>query len=311
MKMNILIPAALLAAFTFSACGSDGDSDNKETAKTESANVESFARDSDNIQTAGIDPANVEWVAIEAHEKYADPELVKAFPHDSLGNTFEADYKLLLPKTKDGSEHPFLKEVVLKLMSRLDTLAYTKKEAPEVLLEQYVREQLDKHKAMVKDLLPVFEDPRPYKFVEEHSLIDSLVYTQKGIVSIISQWYAFTGGAHGNFGDVGWNFDLNRAIILSQRDLFEEESFGEINGLLRRTLMNDYGVPDAKVLKDSLHIDAAYIRMNDNFYFDGDGITYIYQPYEAAPYAVGQILVHLPFTALAPYLRDEYATLAR
>ena len=288
MKKNIFIPAALLAAITFYACGGE----NKETAK--------------------IDPDSIEWVTLEAHEKYTDPELIEAFPDDSLGYTFQADYKLLLPKTNDGSEHAFLKTVTLELMSRVDTLTSTTEETPEEFLKQYVRGKLDNHKTMVRSLLPDLGDiASPYQFIEEHSLTDSLVYNHNGIVSIISRWYAFTGGAHGNYGDAGWTFDFIREVILSQKDLFKDGTEKEINSLLLETLMKDRGVTDTNVLKDSLYIDADRVVMNDNFYFDGDGITYIYQPYEIAPYSEGQSLVHLPFMTLAPYLRDEYASLAR
>ena len=287
MKKNIIIPAALCVALSLFAC----DRCDRETDKAI--------------------PAEIEWTPLEAHEKYTATELVEAYPDDSLGYTFEADYTLLTPKTKDGSEYPFLDIVARELMSRLDTLSTDKQEAPEVLLEQFVSGQLDSYKAMMKELAPqVSQNKYNSAYIETHTMKDSLVFDQKGLVSILSEWTAYNGGAHGSYGHIGKNFDFNKETVLTDKALFIDGSESEINALILGKLMKDLGASDVQVLRDSLGIHVDGVAMNDNFYFGEKGITYIYNPYEIASYAQGEIFVHLPYADLVPYLREEYASLA-
>ena len=287
--MKVIIPTAICIVLTVFACDSNKDEEKNKVRSD-----------------------NTEWERIEAHQKYTAPELIEAYPEDSLGYTFEADYSLLSPKSKDGTHYPFLDSLSLYLISRLDTtLDATKKETPQVLLDQYVGEKLNRYKFMIKNSGSMFEDGYgSYAFIETHSLTDSLVYDNDGLVSILSDWWAFTGGAHGNWGHYATNIDFNTAKILSDTALFAEGSEGEINRLLLSTLMKDLGVSDIQVLKDSIYINPDAVVMNGNFYFQEDGITYIYQPYEIAPYANGETFVHLPYSVLAPFLKEEYVYLA-
>ena len=44
------------------------------------------------------------------------------------------------------------------------------------------------------------------------------------------------------------------------------------------------------------------IKPCDNFYFVSDGIIFVYNPYEIAPYFAGVIEIYVPFHEIAPFI---------
>ncbi|WP_298630281.1 RsiV family protein [uncultured Porphyromonas sp.] len=46
--------------------------------------------------------------------------------------------------------------------------------------------------------------------------------------------------------------------------------------------------------------------MTNNLFFDEEGITFYYNPYELATYAAGPIEIHLSYQALAPFFTSEF-----
>ena len=47
------------------------------------------------------------------------------------------------------------------------------------------------------------------------------------------------------------------------------------------------------------------IVATDNFYAGKNGITWLYNPYDIAPYYLGQTRITLPYSVLRPYLLPE------
>jgi hypothetical protein len=57
--------------------------------------------------------------------------------------------------------------------------------------------------------------------------------------------------------------------------------------------------------------DAGYMfenekfRLNGNYYFSVSGINFVYNPYEIASYAQGQIEFYIPYKALKPIIDPD------
>jgi len=49
------------------------------------------------------------------------------------------------------------------------------------------------------------------------------------------------------------------------------------------------------------------LKPNKNFYFNDKGLAFMYNPYEVASYAQGQIVVFIPFNELKSYLVPAFA----
>lgn len=109
----------------------------------------------------------------------------------------------------------------------------------------------------------------------------------------------YTGGAHGSFGLTYWVFDMTTGDVVRQEDLFTE-GFADDEDVCALLL--------ARVL-DSLDEDFSEEDLfgspypNDNFCVDEDGVTWVYNPYEIAPYVMGVLEAKLTWEELKPYLK--------
>ena len=48
------------------------------------------------------------------------------------------------------------------------------------------------------------------------------------------------------------------------------------------------------------------LSYNQNFYFDSQGITFVYGQYEIAPYAAGIIPIHIPYSKIMEALKPDF-----
>ena len=60
-----------------------------------------------------------------------------------------------------------------------------------------------------------------------------------------------------------------------------------------------------QLAEKNIFFSAMEIEPNDNFLLDNKGLTWIYDPYEIAPYAYGAVSVSLPWSKLVDMIDDE------
>lgn len=119
------------------------------------------------------------------------------------------------------------------------------------------------------------------------------------IISYDVYAYSFTGGAHGLSGDYVMNFNVKDGSLVSEGDFFVPGYQEELAGLLSahlREAMPDEDSYNALFVKD--------IEPNGNFKVSGNGVTYIYGPYEIGPYYLGSIEVTVPWDELGTLVYD-------
>ena len=78
-----------------------------------------------------------------------------------------------------------------------------------------------------------------------------------------------------------------------------------LQGILERNLRKEYNIKAKDALSSVLFDD--FIKPNNNFYFNNNGIAFMYNPYEVASYAQGQIVVFIPYADLKTYLVPAFA----
>lgn len=66
-----------------------------------------------------------------------------------------------------------------------------------------------------------------------------------------------------------------------------------------------------KALEYRSDIDIKSVVPNGNFCFTKQGITWQFNPYEIAPYALGSFTVEIPWSELRPYLKKAFAKYAK
>jgi len=131
-------------------------------------------------------------------------------------------------------------------------------------------------------------------------------FISKSIVSINENFYAYTGGAHGNGFIDGLNYHLNPLFKISLEDLFDYDDHKTALDFISRycyeelrKIHNEWLTPDEEELQnqtpDTLFLEGSLspIWENfDNFFITKNGIEIIFNTYSVSAYAFGvQIVV--------------------
>lgn len=129
-------------------------------------------------------------------------------------------------------------------------------------------------------------------------------FESENLLSIIFDNYTYWGGAHGYGSRTYINFDKEGHEQLSNADLFTDQA-----GFLKfaeTQFRNQKGIS-----KDQNINSGGYFFENDNFSlpenigFKGDKLILIYNPYEIASYADGQIILEFSIAEVQKYLRPN------
>jgi hypothetical protein len=132
----------------------------------------------------------------------------------------------------------------------------------------------------------------------------SVSYNDNGYVVIDFLADAYTGGAHGNYSSIMFCLDVKNKKQLVLSDIVKIDS-NTLQGILERNIRKEYNIKAKDALSTVLFDD--FIKPNNNFYFNANGIAFMYNPYEVASYAQGQIVVFVPYTDLKTYLVPTFA----
>lgn len=118
--------------------------------------------------------------------------------------------------------------------------------------------------------------------------------------------YSYLGGAHGSTFFQYRNIRLTDGKVMLQSDVFlPGEAEEKVKALIMRQLMEDSDCATVEQLQEETGITMlgdVYIN-DDNFQLLADGILFLYNIYEIAPYACGPVSVVVPYDQLAPYIQ--------
>src|SRR5690606_30973136 len=114
--------------------------------------------------------------------------------------------------------------------------------------------------------------------------------------------YEYTGGAHGNYGSRFINFDIEEEKIISLNDIMEIDAV-LFQKILEKQFRKDYHIGHKK-LSTVLFNDS--LTTTENFYINQKGLSFLYNPYEIASYAQGQMEVFIPYAVLRTYLHKGF-----
>ncbi|MGM9810160.1 MAG: RsiV family protein [Paludibacteraceae bacterium] len=116
--------------------------------------------------------------------------------------------------------------------------------------------------------------------------------------------YEYNGGAHGNRYLLIQNYNLQTGDAVSEQELFIDDYYEPLKALLLEALIAQTDEAETKKDLRRLGYSVADVVPNENFYVTSEGITYVYNPYEIAPYAMGCIQISLPWDSVHHLLRN-------
>ncbi|MBC6610810.1 DUF3298 and DUF4163 domain-containing protein [Hymenobacter sp. BT507] len=113
--------------------------------------------------------------------------------------------------------------------------------------------------------------------------------------------YSYTGGAHGNYGTHVLSFDTRTGQPLPYEAIFRPDAKPRLEALLARYARPSLGLKPGEPLRNALFDET--LPVTRNVYLTSGGAVFIYQPYEVAAYAYGEIRVFVPLRELRPLLQ--------
>ena len=122
------------------------------------------------------------------------------------------------------------------------------------------------------------------------------------IVSVGISMEIFSGGAHGYKNLTFLNFDPRTGEKLAYNDIFEPEFSAFVEERFRR----EQNIPEADNINSTgFWFEDNNFHLPENIGFSEDKVILVYNAYEIAAYAAGEILMEIPIEEVRPFLKNE------
>lgn len=141
------------------------------------------------------------------------------------------------------------------------------------------------------------ESPAGY----EIKVVSKVSYQDANLLSIALDTYTYWGGAHGYGSKSYLNFDVQTGEQLDNEALIKEE--GDFKTFVEKKFREQQNIP-----ADGSINDTGYMFENESFSlaesmgFEDDDMVLVYNPYEVASYAEGQITVRVHIEDVKQFL---------
>lgn len=151
---------------------------------------------------------------------------------------------------------------------------------------------------LVEDIVPILS--------AQHILTAEVMSVQYDVMSYQIDRYIDNGGAHGQHDVLYYNYSVNTGEEVLLDDVFVESSADTLTTLILQSLAADLKMDVEELGRSEYKVEK--IGPTDNFYFSEEGIVFVYNAYDIAPYSVGDTRVLVAWTAVLPILRANYQT---
>jgi hypothetical protein len=161
-----------------------------------------------------------------------------------------------------------------------------------------------------KSLAPLYKadknDPDKQAWYQYHNVITTDVRPgHKGVaVYLITRDY-YEGGAHGINQQLAMNFNTQTGQYLTLADILVPGYEIRLNEALLQALMDKMKAGNLDDLHEKGYLTMMDIFPPENFIFDEETLTFIYNPYEIAAYALGKTELTIPLSKIEDLLKKD------
>lgn len=170
------------------------------------------------------------------------------------------------------------------------------------LLTRFAEDMKSEYKS---NNLPFVQEEEPsFAFNNDYELETFALMNDDKIYVYGVNNYVYMGGAHGLMTSSFYNYDLTTGNVINQDDLFTQEGLKGLPLLMKNNIISSSEqINSIDELGEYYWVDD--IAPNNNFYINTDGITFVFNPYEIAPYVVGRTEATFTFEELKPFLKEN------
>ena len=174
-------------------------------------------------------------------------------------------------------------------------------------IAEYRKDVNDFYQEDIKNVTTADELPAWYNY--EYGLTTQLDSGKEGILNVIAATYTYTGGAHPNSWQQWMNFDSNTGKQLMLKEVFIKGAEKPISEMLLKELikemavrLEDPSITSLEGLQDAGILNWTDIYVPENFLLEKDKISFLYNKYDIAPYAIGAIVLSFPYERIEKYM---------
>ena len=299
-KINkLLIPALVLVCFTLASC-------TRESSKI-----------SENKNTPESTDKKQEPIVTKPSTDKSSSEIKEQSTPESAGNnsrsdvkfsqmTFKRTYKgcdenkddctnmqIYYPVISGSSYDDKVNSMIKDLALHTYPVEGTNFKDFDDLLNQFMKD--------FEDFKKEFPDAPGYWYLKDSTAI---VYNSPEILSFENISSSYLGGAHGSYNAAYTNIDMRNGNMLKTKDIFNKGYEKTLNKMIEAQYRKQMNLkPNESLTEGGLFENK--ISFNDNFAMTKDGIEFLYNQYEIAPYAVGVIEIKLSYKDLDAILNKD------
>lgn len=225
--------------------------------------------------------------------------------NDTAKPSCKVDIRIIYPtQIGDNKQLDELHTRMIRALYGEETSATTFADATD----QFIKDLFADYRSMEADYnkaLKAFGVEMLHSFNHSTQIELNVVYCADNIFSFQVFNSSFTGGAHGNYTYSNYTIDLNTNTPIKQEDLFTEENMAQVNKMIYDKLRTYFGLTNEEKLEDAGVFNGNEVIGNDNILIDDKGITWLFNPYEIAPYAAGAPTAFISFRELSFFLKEK------
>jgi hypothetical protein len=130
-----------------------------------------------------------------------------------------------------------------------------------------------------------------------------VLFNSEYIFSIGTYEGGYTGGVHSNYLRTVFNYSLITGQLLSLDYIFPRDQMEELFTVAEKFFRKAYDLPEeGSINEQGFWFPDNKFYLSNEFFPSKDGITFIYNPYEIAPYSEGEMRLFLPYYAITKYI---------
>ncbi|MEE4255997.1 MAG: DUF3298 domain-containing protein, partial [Bacteroidales bacterium] len=200
---------------------------------------------------------------------------------------------ILLP---EGDSAEYIRNAILRVYFRNQNLFEA---TDNEILPLYCKEYFTKY---IEANIDIYDGGHAFNW--EMSGITSISMNRNGLLVYRADNYAYTGGAHGMGVSRFLVFDTQEHRKLEISQLFPDEAIAELSKRLENKYREMHYLDDDEPLSETGLFDD-HIVPSPNYWITESSISFFYNPYELAPYAMGSITISLHSDQVKDLLRED------
>lgn len=227
---------------------------------------------------------------------------VTALTNDSLSPYCHVYLNMQQATEANGHRGELLNTAVMKWLFNDENT--TLKQTAESFADNYAN-------SYIKDLLPLYNQDRAdttkMQWYEYHYIINAT--TQQGTkhtVAYLATLDYYEGGAYSVNQLLTMNFELKTGRQLTLSDIFVTGYEQPLKQFLQQALIEKMNVKNLSALRAKGYLRSMEMFPTENFILGAETITFIYNPYEIAPYELGATELIIPYDDLTKLLKTSF-----